>query len=398
MPRIKVAIIGNMNNNAVNLARYLQDAELDCTVLFYPHELDHFKPLSDGYTANTLPNRTLDWGRYQDVYTVSGKRIARDLESFDFLIGSRLAPIFVQKAGRRLDVFMPTGGDIWTVPVFSGFTPSNLAKFLFFSGKQQLGIQASRAIFFDRTNNETETVIAPVIAGLPRYEHPIPCIYYPEFEGERMLERRNQSALFGALKTIRDKNDLLLIHHVKHLWRTNSVRQFDVLQEKGNDRILHALVAYKQLKSVKRVHIIMFEYGPDYQASQRLAVELGVEDCITWLPLSPRREIMNVISLCDGVIGELARSWNSYGTVMEAMTMKKPVIHNRDNTYFSGKELYSMYFANSAETLVAAWTRMLEQPDEAVQIGIDGGRWFRDVAVRQAVADIVSLTITPARQ
>ena len=114
----------------------------------------------------------------------------------------------------------------------------------------------------------------------------------------------------------------------------------------------------------------MCEYGPDVTATKSLAKSLRVDDMIAWIPLSPRREIMVAISLADAVIGELARSWLTYGTIVEAMVQGKPVIHNRDDSFFSPRPLYPMYHATSAEEVREAILRVVDYPGEAVAKGL----------------------------
>lgn len=116
---MKIGIIGNMNNNAVNLARYLQDAGLDCTVLLYQNEASHFVPEADALSGVTYKFRTLSWGSYVNYFLTSPKVIRSDLADFDYIIGSRLAPAFLAKAGIPLDMFMPTGGDLHTLRLSS---------------------------------------------------------------------------------------------------------------------------------------------------------------------------------------------------------------------------------------------------------------------------------------
>jgi hypothetical protein len=395
---MRVAILGNMNNNANNLTRYLRDREIDCTILFYANEASHFTPEADNIDGIDYPYRLLEWGSYLQLLTTPATKIAADLEPFDFLIGSRLAPAYVTKAGRRLDIFMPTGGDIWTVPVYTDLQPKNFAKYLFFGPAQRRGIKNAGAIFFDMTNLETERKISPVVKGVPRYIHPIPCLYYPDFEGETLARRLAASEMVNRFAAIRAKSDLFLVHHVKHLWQADSVKKFDHLQEKGNDRIFHGLARFKAERPGLRVTLLMPEYGIDVDASKALIVQLGIADCVEWISASPRKELMMAIHLADAVIGEIARSWFSYGTILEGMTMNKPVIHNRDDSFFAGRKLYPMLNAHDAESVYQALVFLTEKPDEAKAIGSGGGKWLREVAVGRAINDICALVAQQGRQ
>jgi hypothetical protein len=63
---------------------------------------------------------------------------------------------------------------------------------------------------------------------------------------------------------------------------------------------------------------------------------------------------MCVISHSDICVGELGpRHWFSYSCIFEFMAMKKPLIHHRNDAYFSAKgiELYPMIDAHTVEKL-----------------------------------------------
>ena len=130
--RPRVAVIGNMNNNSNNLVRYLEDAGLMCEVLFFSNEADHFSPEADNLRPPVYKWRKLSWGSYRQLFTTSVGTIRQDVEPYDFLIGSRLAPSYLEKAGIKLDLFMPTGGELHMLPMFSGYAFKDLVKFIFF--------------------------------------------------------------------------------------------------------------------------------------------------------------------------------------------------------------------------------------------------------------------------
>ena len=49
---MKIALIGNMNNNHFSLLRYLRDLKLDCELLIFRGEASHFKPDCDTHNLN----------------------------------------------------------------------------------------------------------------------------------------------------------------------------------------------------------------------------------------------------------------------------------------------------------------------------------------------------------
>ncbi|MGB3457317.1 MAG: hypothetical protein WBA35_13235, partial [Litorimonas sp.] len=215
---MKVALIGNMNNNAHNLAYYLLDAGVDCDVLFFNNEASHFTPAAE---TSELPRYTsvqLDWGGYADYFTTPARKIARDLEPYDFLIGSRLSPAYCRKAGRDLDIFMPTGGDLHTVPVWNGWAPRDLAKYLLMARRQRNAIREVEAFYWDDTSPELDETIAPFTSHLPRLKYAIPMLYHPDYQGEALARRRDRSEWLDRFREARQGADIVLFSHVKHVW------------------------------------------------------------------------------------------------------------------------------------------------------------------------------------
>jgi hypothetical protein len=386
---MRVAIIGNMNNNANNLIRYLRQEGVDATLLFYSNEADHFVPDADNVDGIDYPHVTLSWGSFLQLWTTPKTRIASDLSTFDFLIGSRLAPSYVTKGGRRLDIFMPTGGDLHMLPMFSGFAIRDLIKFFFFSRAQRRGIQQSRTLFWDVTNSELEDKIRSVICGMDRIKHAIPAIYFPNYEDEELQKRVNKSKWIERFKEARNGCDYLFMHHVKHVWMPKTIKRYGIFHAKGNDQIVYGLAEYYSKIQTKRIKIIMFRYGLDCDETKALAERLGVAEHIIWFPQLPRKELMMAISVADAVIGEVTRSWFSYGTIMEAMVMSKTVLHNRDDALYSDKRLYPMLRIFDASSVAKAFQQVADGDVDLVNMGIEAKNWLVEYGMGEPIREIV---------
>lgn len=386
---MKVAIIGNMNNNANNLIRYLRREGVDATLLFFANEASHFVPDADNIDAIDYPHQTLSWGSYSQLYTTPAHKIAEDLAPFEFLIGSRLAPAFAAKADRQLDIFMPTGGELHMLPMFSGFAIKDLVKFLLFSRLQRNGIARCKTLFWDATNEELEAKIEPVIRGLPRIKHAIPAIYYPEYEGEALLRRQAKSKWIAEFSDLAKSCDFLLMHHVKHVWLPGSIRQYGTFHAKGNDQIIRGLADYYASSPDKRIVIAMVQYGADHDATKRLAQELGVAEYVAWFPQLPRKELMLAIGKCDAVVGEVTRSWFSYGTILEAMAMGKTVIHNRNDSLYPDKRLYPMLRIYDRTSVYEVLNRIAAGDVDLETMGKEAKQWLVEYGMGQPVREIM---------
>lgn len=387
---MKVALIGNMNNNANNLAHYLLDAGVDCDVLFFANEASHFRPEADNVMPVRYGAKQLTWGGYAAYFTTPAATIRADLAEYDFLIGSRLAPAYVAKAGRVLDIFMPTGGDLHTVPVWNGWALKDVVKYLLFARIQCQAIGKVGALYWDVTNDEIEETIAPFTSHLPRMSHAIPMIYHPEYQDDALAERRAASEWLSRFQEARQGADIFLFSHVKHVWTPRGIAHYGRFHEKGNDQIIRALAGYYQSNPSKSLRLALFEYGDDHPSTRALARELNVDEHITWFPQMPRREIMMGIGVSDGVIGEIARSWFSYGTILEAMVMRKPVLHHRNDALYPGQDFYPMIHVHDAQSLCSAFRDIADGQVDLRYTGDRAHDWLVKASVTPAIQDIVN--------
>lgn len=386
---MRVAIIGNMNNNANNLIRYLRREGVDATLLFFSNEANHFRPEADNIDAIDYPCVYLSWGSYAQLFTTPAAKIDADLRSFDFLIGSRLSPAYAAKCGRSLDIFMPTGGELHMLPMFSGYAVKDLIKFLLFSRMQRNGIRRCRTLFWDATNTELEEKIRPVVDGLDRIKHAIPAIYYPDYEGDRLKRRLEQSQWMNKFREIKNSCDVFLVHHVKHVWLPATITRYGTFHAKGNDQVVKGLAQYYSGRPTKRIVVAMMQYGADHVATRKLAEQLGVSQYIEWFPQLPRKELMLGIGVSDAVIGEVTRSWFSYGTVLEAMAMSKPVLHNRDDSLYGDKLLYPMLRVFDATSVASNLNRIARDEVDLAQMGLDAKQWLVHYGMGEPVREII---------
>jgi hypothetical protein len=150
----------------------------------------------------------------------------------------------------------------------------------------------------------------------------------------------------------------------------------------------HILKKYPE----KRFHLITFEYGADVERSKKLIKNLGIESNVTWFPLSPRKEIMVGISMCDIGVGELDSSYFSYGTIFEFLAMAKPVIHYRNDSLYKKyyQSMYPMYSASSEGEVINILEQFILNPSEFIQTGQLAYDWFIENAIEKPLKYIVS--------
>ncbi|WP_452603015.1 hypothetical protein [Pontimicrobium sp. MEBiC06410] len=388
----KIALLGNMNNNHNSLTRYLRDAGFDAQLFLYENEVDHFMPGCDQYgTVYKEYTNYLKWGSYKSLVFFNKKKIKDDLKDFDFVIGSRLAPAILNKAGMKLDVAIPTGSDLYEFPFFQGYRLKNLLKYFFVSKHQRKGFEECSHLIWDETNPGIENKIGKIKFKGNRLKCGIPMIYLPEYTKENIQKHISESHLYSRFKKIRDENDIVIFHQTRHLWK--SVPSNMPEHNKGNDRLFHAVKKLIDNNPNLNIAVNTFSYGGDVDESKKLIKDLGIEKYVNWFEKSPRKEIMIGIDLADIVAGQFKNCYYTYGSVLEGVTMKKVIIHNRSNEMEYKKKLSKLFPVIHAETkndIYEGLTKYINNKEYYdTEVAKEAYNWLENVLIKKPVNYII---------
>ena len=101
------------------------------------------------------------------------------------------------------------------------------------------------------------------------------------------------------------------------------------------------------------------------------------------MPLSPRKEIMKMISFADVVLGEFTHSWYIGGLSMEAISMGKPLICYRDEKYINKfyKDKYPVLNAYSIDEIYEKIMFSYQNKRDVLKIGDLSKKWYKDFVV-----------------
>jgi hypothetical protein len=248
---------------------------------------------------------------------------------------------------------------------------------------QRKAIASCGHVLLGITNPAFEARIAPHQLGSRRLYYTPPMLYHKEYTPEILQQQWPNHPHYAQLDALRQMNDLLIIHHSRHYWKWRG----DKWSMKGNDRVVHGFKDYVRANPSVRAHLVLMRYGKDVRATERLVHSLGIADHVTWLPLLPRKWVMTALGAADAAIGELYRSWLTYGVACETLCAAKPLIHHRaDETYTEYQpELYPMIHAHDKDGVVKALTQVHQHPDAAAETGRAGYEWLTEYAVRRPV-------------
>jgi glycosyltransferase involved in cell wall biosynthesis len=415
---MKVALIGNMNNNNFALMRYLRDLGVDAHLLLLQNDgigsRSHFCPENDTWEIDKWAqyiHRLLVWDSatqvlnrhffyyvlFRPVFLIKkmlkqanaacyaplslrSTRIAFD--GFDKYIGSGLAPAIFYQIKLQLDIFYPYAiGIEW---VGDAFFVNTLQQGNLYQRKslgkvcklQKRGVTEAQHCVnteLSATQHEFNKL------GVRFKKIAIPMVYNREFIDESLLP-----AHLMQLKKELDEIEFKIINHTRLEW-VNPGSFDDLVWEKNsknNDWLIKSYAKFLALRPELNCKLIILEYGRDVDATKALIQELGIQDKVKWLPLMSRREIMQLLSWCDVAVGEFYSECILWGGVgWEVLSVGRALIQGFN---FSEESFFSMYgylpppllTVRSSGDILHHLLEMADYPDKCIKIGKDAKIWF----------------------
>lgn len=398
----KVALIGNMNNNFIALTRYLRDAGYEAH-LFYFRGFDHFRPITDSFIPLEGYVHEVKWMHHRNIHTINEEAIRQELSHFDFFIGQGMEAAIAYKCGIQMDIYFPYGSDFYKYAWLDQHYSAKqvLYKVLF----QDLGyselkrgsqnkyvrgvIKTARYVFLDKTNPEYEKKLLDI--GLEgKYENVgMPFIYLPQYQNRFVWDVHWKS----EIDKIRAEHDLVLVYHGRHAWKHSKQLNNNEFTTKNTHHVLLGFAKFLEENPNANAVLITIEYGTDVKNSKKLIDELGIADHVTWLPKMYRKDLMYLIHQADLACGEFYKSYVTFGTIIEAMAMGKPVIHYRKDELYKDQypELYPLYNAREPEEIAVVFQRAYDNPEERLEIGEKAQQWVKKYFIDKPLKRIIEV-------
>lgn len=381
--KLKIACVGNINNAMFPIARYLAD-EGHSVTLFLLEEFQHFLPSADVFEkVDNVEIIELGW-HHQNFYTVSPTEIKNRFKPYDFFIGTDYSPAYFLKARMTLDIFFPAGGDLFDYPYRTMGNYKGLPEIFRIESwrctkYQKWALPLVGCVSMDPANEDFEKFLPKLkmekIDRIPA----LPFLYMKQYSDDFFL----RSKFYDRAKKLREENDLLVIQHCRQSWTCDK----DNLHYKANDLLIRGFDLFVKDNLEKRAKLLLLEYGEDVEATKKLINELNLTESVIWFPKSLRKDILTLIKFCDVGVGELGKSWFSYGAVYEILATKPVFIGNRNEKEYSSRlpEIYPMLHATSAEEIYDHLSAIVKQPDKYKKIGQKAHDWFLKYAINRSV-------------
>lgn len=384
---MKIALIGNMNNNFFATARMLWDRGYDAHVFVPDTTPEHFMPEAD--TFEPLDSKRvhfISWDHPFNIFKTPKEEIQQALAGFDFYIGHGCAPAYLQKAGITLDVFVPYGSDMYRYAYYKLTRPQNIIQYTYFAWLQRKGLRATKHLHLE-PSHKLEVIAEDI--GCKGEIHFLGCpSVYPA-----VPDSFGKSPFSQQVKALKEGTDLLIFHHSRHYWKT----QGDPAANKGNDLFIRALSRFVKSHQDVSVKVVTFEYGDDVDASKSLIQEEGLAEIFHWFPKMHRRDIIAGLSLADLGAQQFRRPYLCFGTVLECLSVGVPVMYKRSvgESGHREEDLFEMYNVDSEETIYSALVEFSQDIEgNKARLGESGRNWF----LKHNVNDPIDLYIRLAEQ
>lgn len=382
---MRVAFVGNTNNNHFAMARYLREQGVECHVLMFPHEASHFHPSADTYDLEFMSYcRTLTWGSPASWRSLRRDVVARDLGAYDFLVGCGVAPAACDLIGRPLDVFVPYGADIFNLTRYRLVSPNRLPSIWSAVAGQRRGIAAARVFQMDETNPIYEGLWRRYGGSSERWRFGLPMVHTGTYHPDRIRDVESRTHWAVQFRAVRENCDIMLLYHGRHVWGGEP----DDPGQKGTDQLLRGLALFRARHPDIRTALVTVEYGADVAKSKALIEDLGLRDVVHWFPRMYRKDVMVAVAQADIVAAEFANSWLSSGVIYEALAMGRPLLGYRQDDLYVDRyaSLYPMMNGRTADDVAALLTQYAATPAAYRSMGTEGRKWYENNVVELAVS------------
>ncbi|WP_305982457.1 glycosyltransferase [Roseivirga thermotolerans] len=398
---MRIAVLGNMNNNHFALCRYLWDLGLDIDLYVLKSDPAHFSIESDLYSSHflkkiiTIDLKISDFPDRMDRYDLTW------LNNYDIIVSEGIAAGFLRYFNIKTHVFTPYGGDIYHLPFFRR---KNNLKTLLARAKRGL---LKRTFLFPKeifskyqfnAIKECDLLIAYTHEWKEEFKKlqikgqiakiPIPMIYLNDYSPESLRKFAKISLIKNEIDKLKVRFDFLYLNHSRQYWKNHGKGEIDLMSNKGNDKLIVGFAEFLK-KTNSNSCLILLEYGVDVQASKELIRSLNIEDSVYWFGIQPRREIMLLIESVDIVCNAFNNSWIGNGVIFETLSMGKPLMGFRDDSLydlneFGHKSLYPMINVKEVDEITQALMEYEDNPQYFKNLGLEGKEWYEIEVVEKS--------------
>jgi hypothetical protein len=324
-----IVFIGNMNNNFFSIFRYMRDLGINAKLIYFSSEPIHFRPSCDTFFLEKYQNDITEI-KLNSPYLINPLelfKLKKIISGNTFIIGCDYAPFYLSLIKSKCNVFIPYGSDLYEYPfskIFSG-SKKNIIKFwilnllskYLISKKQSFGIKsADTTIVIDMAQSYKKAI---QLLSINNLRIGIPMVYNREDMSNVDLPIEIQ----GLLSDLKKDKYFVVISQSRQYW-VNSIDSANDVDMKRNDILIEGFAKFSANK--KNTKLLLFEYGPDVNASKDLIKTLGIIENVIWIPKMERKYILKLLKEYGSVGADQFSSGYFGGTGYEIMSQGLPLL------------------------------------------------------------------------
>ncbi len=299
---MRVALIGNMNNNFFSLMRYLRDAGVDAELLLFADEINHFLPEHDTWEIGKwkpfIKQTKIRGGALGQYFSMSATDIRREFEGYDYYIGCGFAPAYFYKAGMKLDLFTPYCVGIEYTYRITKTKPVHYLKEKIEAYYQTKGLKHNTKVV---GTIDEESKMKAESMGVQTQPLPMLMIYNKE------QAEAEDDFLKTTINTFKQHYPVVF-SHVSHFPKGSRTWRI-----KRNDILIKGFADFAKQSAANSL-LVLFNYGEAVEESKTLIQELGIADKVLWLPVMSRKKIMLLLEYVHFGGGEFGGAvWGGTG-------------------------------------------------------------------------------------
>lgn len=381
---LKIALIGNMNNNFFSLHRYLINNGYDSTLFLYNNELNHFMPEFDTWEIKKYESSIVSLNVGNPFIEFNFRLLSSTLSDYNFIFGCGYAPYYFEKIGRRLDVFVPYGSDLYElstnyfkIRTSEGFTSLLKSIYLkvanlYIFKLQRNGILNAKHVV--STNILKTFADANKSLGISFIDCGFPMVYI-----ENKTEAHNLGLEF-AEKIKKVSNFNFVIGSQSRQYWTSIIDSASIDNLKRNDLLIVGFSKFLRNTNANSC-LVLFKYGPDVESSIKLIQDLKIEKNVVWFEKSPRKEILYLFENYIDIGADQFLSGYFGGTGYEILSQGVPLLATIDVSHSdykdqTGKSMPPHINVHSSDEIATELNYYYLNPAKLSNLKTDSKNWF----------------------
>jgi hypothetical protein len=382
--KLNIALIGNMNNNLFSLHRYLIKSGYTSTLYLFNNELEHFYPVADTWHIDVYKESIVKLKLGNPYYDLRVNDFQRIMGKHNFLIGCGYAPYYCHRSGLDLDLFVPYGADLYELPrnkkrinFDSGVLAFIKSAILYLlniriSQIQKRGIKRAKNVI--STNILKTFRDAGTFLGIDFMDLGVPLVYLEELPKVELL----RGSFYNNCEKL-SSFDFVVGSQSRQYW-TAVIDSASTDNLKRNDILIKGFASFLKRTQTNSC-LVLFQYGPDVNASQDLISQLEIEKNVIWFEKCQRKEILFLFNKYVDIGADQFLSGYFGGTGYEILSQGVPLlatinISNEEYYKQTGRFLPPHINVSSGDGVCAALELFYNNPDRLRKLSVDSKNWF----------------------